>query len=93
MFEISNRIKTAREAAGLSQEKLAEKIGVSRNAVAKWENGNSMPQIDKLASLSLSLGVSSDYLLGIKQEFSPGLKLSERAISALELFIKEIKGE
>ena len=51
---ICENIMTLRKAAGLSQEALAEKIGVSRQTVAKWESGESVPDIlrcDQLASL------------------------------------------
>lgn len=93
MADVHNRIKLAREAAGFTQEKLAEEIGVSRNAVAKWENGKNEPKIENLVSLSLTLGVSSDYLIGLSSTVSASLKLNERAVKALELLIKEIKGE
>ena len=51
---ICENIMTLRKAAGLSQEALAEKIGVSRQTVAKWENGESVPDIlhcDRMAAL------------------------------------------
>lgn len=54
-----------REKAGLSQEKLAEKLGVSRQAVSKWETGQSTPDVDKLMALSRLYGVSVDSLLGL----------------------------
>ena len=54
-----------REKAGLSQEKLAEKLGVSRQAVSKWETGQSTPDVDKLMALSRLYGVPVDSLLGL----------------------------
>ena len=51
----------------ISQEVLAEELGVSRQAVAKWESGNSLPDILKIAALADYLEVSADYLLGREQ--------------------------
>ncbi|MGG3822658.1 helix-turn-helix transcriptional regulator [Geobacillus thermodenitrificans] len=43
---LGEKIKKARIEAGLSQEQLSEKLGVSRSAVAKWESGKGLPDID-----------------------------------------------
>ncbi len=61
---LGEKIKIARKQAGLSQEQLAEKMEVSRSAVAKWEVNNGMPDIDNLKMLSKLLGVTIDYLVG-----------------------------
>ncbi|GED67111.1 transcriptional regulator [Brevibacillus reuszeri] len=60
---ISNRIQTLRKAKGISQEGLAEKIGVSRQAVSKWESEQSTPELDKIVLLSDFFEVTTDYLL------------------------------
>ncbi len=60
---LGEKIKIARKQAGLSQEQLAEKMGVSRSAVAKWEVNNGLPDIDNLKILSHLLGVTIDYLV------------------------------
>lgn len=57
------KIKAARTKAGLSQEQLAQKLGVSRSAVAKWETGKGIPDIENLKALAQLLNVSVDYLL------------------------------
>ena len=49
---------------GLSQEKLAEQVGVSRQAVSKWELDDAVPDTDKLVPLARALGLSVDVLLG-----------------------------
>ncbi|WP_157663106.1 helix-turn-helix transcriptional regulator [Geobacillus thermodenitrificans] len=49
---LGEKIKKARIEAGLSQEQLSEKLGVSRSAVAKWESGKGLPDIDNLKNLS-----------------------------------------
>ncbi|MDP4143407.1 MAG: DUF5680 domain-containing protein [Bacillota bacterium] len=57
------KLQSLRKEKGLSQEGLAECIGVSRQAVAKWESGQSYPDIDNLISLSSLFRVSIDKLL------------------------------
>ena len=60
---LGEKIKEARKKAGLSQEQLAEKLGVSRSAVAKWETDKGIPDVDNLKVLSKLLNVSVDCLL------------------------------
>ena len=60
---VGQRIARLRKAKGLSQEKLAEKTGVSSQAVSKWENDQSCPDISLLPQLSKLLGVTVDELL------------------------------
>lgn len=60
---LAEKLKEARKKAGLSQEQLADKISVSRSAIAKWESGKGMPDIENLKALSKLLNVSLDYLL------------------------------
>lgn len=57
------KLKKARKEAGLSQEQLAEKMSVSRSAVAKWESDKGMPDIQNLKALASLLNTSVDYLL------------------------------
>ena len=52
-----------RKRAGLSQEALAEKLGVSRQAVSKWETGEAVPELSKLVLLAAAFGVTTDWLL------------------------------
>ena len=60
---IGNRISKYRKAKGLTQEELAAKLGVSSQAVSKWENDASCPDIALLAQLCKTLGISTDELL------------------------------
>ena len=59
----ADKIIELRKKSGLSQEELAEKINVSRQAVSKWESMQSTPDINKIIALSEIFGVSTDYLL------------------------------
>ena len=73
-IETANRLLQYRKQAGLSQEELAEKIGVSRQAVSKWERSEASPDTDNLVELSKIYGVSLDEMLGLqtaKTEESP----------------------
>ncbi len=62
-MKLSEKIFTCRRKAGLSQEALAEELGVSRQAVSKWETGDAVPEIGKLVALAKSFGVTTDWLL------------------------------
>lgn len=62
-LKLSEKIQYYRKRAGLSQEALAAKLGLSRQSVSKWETGESQPETAKLAALSAALGVSVDRLL------------------------------
>ena len=60
---IGNRLYQYRRKSGLSQEELAAKIGVSRQAVSKWENGTSDPSTSNLFALAKLYGISVEELL------------------------------
>lgn len=60
---LSEKIRELRRKSGLSQEELADKLDVSRQAVSKWETGAAVPTADTLVNLADLFGVSLDYLL------------------------------
>lgn len=62
-MKLNEKIYHCRRKAGLSQEALAEKIGVSRQAISKWETGEASPEISKLPLLAKTFGVTADWLL------------------------------
>ena len=62
-MRLAEKIFNERKRLGLSQEQFAEQMGVSRQAVSKWESGQSMPDLDKLVLMSQIFGVTTDYLL------------------------------
>ncbi len=62
-MNIADRIQSLRKMKGISQEELADKIGVSRQAVSKWENEQSIPDLDKVIIMSEYFGVTTDYML------------------------------
>lgn len=65
---IGEQIKAARKAKGVSQEKLAVRLGVVRQTVSKWENGMSVPDADVLIKIAELLDVPVSQLLGIEPE-------------------------
>lgn len=62
-MSFADNLQSIRREKQLSQEELAEKIGVSRQAVSKWEQGSGYPETEKLLVLSQELNVSLDYLM------------------------------
>jgi len=68
-MKLNEKIFSCRKRAGLSQEELAARIGVSRQAVSKWELGTAVPELDKLLALAREFNVTTDWLLS--DEFEP----------------------
>ena len=62
-MNMGERITELRKSKGLSQEELAEQLGVSRQSVSKWETGASTPDTDKAIAMSRIFGVTADFLL------------------------------
>lgn len=76
-MNLADRIQLLRKSKGLSQEELADKIGVSRQAVSKWESDQSTPDIEKVIALSNYFETTTDYLLkGIEPVNKIGKKRS-----------------
>jgi len=78
METIGNRITKYRKEMGLTQESLAEKLGVSSQAVSKWENDASCPDISLLPQLCRELGITTDELLTGKSDKVQMLPESQR---------------
>ena len=62
-MQFSGKLAELRRRKGLSQEQLADLLGVTRQSVSKWESGSAMPELAKLVALSELFGVSVDYLV------------------------------
>ena len=69
-MSLGTRIQQYRRAANLSQEQLAERMGVSRQAVSKWELGETIPDADRIIQLAQIFGVTTDALLIDRQSGS-----------------------
>ncbi len=94
-MDFSEKIKAARKKCGISQEGLAELLGVSRQAVSKWELGDGYPQTEKLAELARTLNVSLDYLLLGEEAADGQLANNEEIIvkHGQKIFVKTYDGE
>ena len=84
---LGEKLKDARKNAGMSQEQMAEKLFVSRAAVAKWEAGKGLPDVENLKAISRLLDVSIDSLLDDGQEMD--FVITKQAI---DLDIFEVSG-
>lgn len=68
MMKIGDNIRTARKRKGLTQEELAGQIGVTSQAVSRWESGAGMPDISLIVPIAQVLSVSTDMLFGMDRE-------------------------
>lgn len=69
-MKLHEKIIHCRKKMGLSQEGLAQQLGVSRQAISKWETGDAVPELNKLSLLSNTFGVTTDWLLNENQSIS-----------------------
>ena len=67
-MKLSEKLYSLRKKNGLSQEQLAERLNVSRQAISKWESGISVPESEKLVVISSYFNVSVDYLVKDEME-------------------------
>lgn len=82
-IEIANRLVELRKKNGYSQEELAEKLGLSRQAVSKWERAESSPDTDNLINLSRLYSISLDALLATTDDI-PEPKMEDTSNTATE---------
>jgi len=78
---LGEKIIQMRKQKEWSQEELASQLGISRQSVSKWESGASIPELDKIVSMSRLFGVSTDYLLKEEMEESAPAILPKEEIS------------
>lgn len=86
---LKEKIYNLRKNAGYSQEALAEKTGVSRQSVSKWETGESVPEIDKIVALSKIFSVTTDYLLN--DDYGEQIKEEGNTVSVQIKEIEDVK--
>ena len=86
MQKIGRKIASLRKAADMTQPELADRLGISFQAVSNWERGMSMPDISNLPELAEIFGVSIDELLGRESKF-----IKTVAESGVEEYFKEEK--
>lgn len=88
---LGEKIRHARKSCGLSQEQLAEKLCVSRSAIAKWETDKGMPDVENLKFLSRLLNVSVDYLLSDEERTEEAVIREPYQLAAFGRGCKKVK--
>ena len=93
---LAEKIKELRKKEGLTQEELASRLNVSRQAITKWETGEGLPDIDNLKNIALFFHVSVDYLIDSKTENTLDLKgkfkLAEVLLVIFGIFLVFVEG-
>ena len=87
-MSLGNKLAEARRARNLTQEQLAEQLGVTRQAVSRWESDAAYPETDKIVRMARILEVSCDYLLqdGVDEKGKP-------AASPVTRLLKQAQGK
>lgn len=85
-MNLADRIQSLRKAKGISQEELADRVGVSRQAVSKWESEQSVPDLERLIALSDLFEVTTDYLLKGIEPAADGQRAG-RALAGRVLYV------
>lgn len=87
---LADKIIELRKKNGWSQEELADQLGVSRQAVSKWESASSIPDLERVLAMSRLFGVSTDYLLKDELEGeAPAAMVEEPSVSARRVSMEE----
>lgn len=88
-MDLVERLQKLRKEAGYSQEKLAEMLGISRQALSKWENGQANPDVNNIKKLCEIYNKSSDYIL-FGKEASPEIVCQEKIVYREKKGFKEL---
>ena len=95
-MNLADRIQQLRKRKGISQEELADRIGVSRQAVSKWESGQTSPDLEKIVLLSDCFEVTTDYLLkGVspaQAQIEPAQTGSDQTVSVQSVSAQIVPG-
>ena len=75
---LADKIIENRKKNGWSQEELANRLGVSRQSVSKWESAQAVPDLKKILQLAEVFGVTTDYLIKDEIEEKPELEFNKR---------------
>ena len=91
-MKLNEKIFQCRKRSGLSQEELADRVGVSRQAVSKWELGTALPEPDKLKLLAKTFGVSTDWLLDDEQEIPQAPRQEMPPVVERHSWVEDVPG-
>lgn len=95
MLQLGDTLRDLRNEKKLSQNDLAKRIGVNSSTIALYESGERLPSLRRLIRLSLALGVTTDFLLGLndqKYRFLDVSDLTSEQIGSLEIIINNYRG-
>ena len=88
---LGENLKNIRIAVGITQVELAKKLGVTKQSVSNWENGNIQPSVEMITKISEVLNVKSDVLLGLdSRQFIEVTGLSDEQIAHVQQIINDI---
>lgn len=90
---LKDNLVQLRKLKGLTQEDIAEKVGVSRQAVAKWEAGDTLPDLEKARLLAEAFGVSLDDLTNYEPTENDGLPVPPKGKHAFGVVTVGDKGQ
>ena len=91
---LNERIKELRIAMNISQVKLGEELGVSKQCVSNWENDNIQPSIDMLVKIAQFFHVSCDYLLGLSfDRVIDASNLSDEQIAHINALVNDLSNK
>lgn len=83
-----DNLRTLRTARGLTQKELGERVGLSKAVVSKYENGLGYPNLDMVVALADFFGVTTDFLLGVKDQKTADVSgLTDRQLNAVLMLI------
>ena len=91
-MKLNEKLFRCRKRCGLSQEELAERLGVSRQAVSKWELGTALSELDKLKLLAKEFGVSADWLLDDTQDELQETKQGTQPPAEKHSWVEDVPG-
>ena len=91
---LGKRINELRINRGRNQVDLAKKLGVTKQTVSNWENGNIQPSIEMLIRISKCFGVTTDFLLGLEETIRINVDgLPMNVISHISLLLDDFKNK
>lgn len=85
-MELGNKLQLLRKQRGYSQEQLADKLGIARQTISKWENGQAAPELDNLISLSNLYGITIDRI--VKEDDECNISLCKNASVDIDKLIE-----
>ncbi len=89
---LGENLRKLRIATGLSQVELSDRLGVTKQSVSNWENGNIQPSVEMIIKISKTLNISTDVLLGLdERRYIEVTGLSDEKIAHIQHIINDIQ--